>query len=182
MFYESNATGAEDIYIATRMNVANDFGTGSPLGVVVNGANTIEWNPFITPNGLTLYFSSNRLNNRLQIYRTTRASTTAQFSMPTAVVELTSSSDDYGPILSADGLEIFFASYRAGNNNNDIWHATRSTTNDGFGTPSQVTELSGTTSDDYASWLSPDRCTILFASNRAGGNGSWDIWMAQRPQ
>jgi Tol biopolymer transport system component len=181
MFYESNAPGPQDVYFATRTSVLADFGTGAPVAVI-NGANSVDWNPFITPDGLTLYFASNRTSNRMQIYRATRANTSSQFGGPTAVAELSSTSDDYGPILSADGLEIFFASYRAGNNNNDIWHATRSTTNDGFGTPTQVTELSGTTSDDYGSWLSPDRCTFIFSSNRAGGNGSWDIWMAKRPQ
>jgi Tol biopolymer transport system component len=181
IFYESTAPGPQDIYFATRTSVIADFGTGQAVAGI-NGANSIDWNPFITANGLELYFSSNRTNNRLQIYRATRASTSSQFSAPTAVAELTSTSDDYGPILSADGLEMIFSSYRAGHNNNDIWHATRSTTNDGFGTPSELTELNGATSDDFANWLSPDRCTLVFSSNKTGGNGGYDIWMAKRPQ
>jgi hypothetical protein len=88
-------------------------------------------------------------------------------------------------VLSADGLEIFFASTRGQSGaaaRNDIWHAVRSTTADGFGAPTRVAELSADATEDFPTWLSPDRCTLMFSSDRPGGNGGLDIWMATRPQ
>jgi hypothetical protein len=180
MFLETTATGTVDIHVATRTDPSANFGAHTQVAIV-NDTTMVDWNPWLSADGLTLYFGSNRGGN-YDLYRTTRASAASQFAQPTAVGELNSTSDDYTPVLSADGLEIFFASYRAGHNNNDIWRATRSTATDGFGSPQLVTELNGDTTDEYVTWVSPNRCSVLFTSTRSGGSGSQDIWLAVRPQ
>lgn len=170
------------IYRALRVNVSDSFDTPSPpLNINDASAAVVDANPWISADGLTLYMTSTR-NGTYDIFKATRTVITGDFGTPVAVGELNSTAVDDAPVLSADGLEIFFASNRPNANRNDIWHATRSSTNDGFGAPSKVAELSGDTTEDYPNWISPDRCTILFTSDRTGGNGGYDIWMAKRPQ
>jgi Tol biopolymer transport system component len=184
LFAQSNASGSTHIYVAARTSPAAQFGSLTMAGGVNDTTtNVIDADPWISGDGLTMYLASTR-NGTYDIFRTTRASTTATFDTPTAVAELNGGSIEDAPVVSADGLEIFFASNRAANSNgrNDIWHATRASTADGFGMATEVTELSGTATEDFPTWISPDRCMLLFTSDRTGGNGSYDIWVATRPQ
>jgi Tol biopolymer transport system component len=170
------------IYHAGRVNVTDSFDTPSPpLNINDASATVVDANPWISADGLTLYMTSTR-NGNYDIFKATRSIITADFGAPVAVGELNSTAVDDAPVLSGDGLEIFFASNRPNANRNNIWHATRSSTTDGFGTPSMVAELSSDTTEDYPNWISPDRCTILFTSDRTGGNGGYDVWMAKRPR
>lgn len=185
LFAHSNPTGTVHIYVATRTSTAAQFGPLALVSGINSTGNAVEADPWISGDGLTMYFASTR-DGSYDIFRATRANTTSPtFDTPVAVAELnmTASVED-APVVSPDGLEIFFASNRAATSNgrNDIWHATRATAADGFGTPSMLSELSGTTSEDFPTWVSPDRCTLLLTSDRAGGNGSYDIWIATRPQ
>jgi hypothetical protein len=185
LFAQSNATGTVHIYVATRTSPAAQFGS---LGIVagVNG-NTVDADPWISADGLTMYMTSTRSgNNNYDLYTSTRTNTSATFGTPVPISELnTTTSVEDAPVLSADGLELFFASNRAATSmgRNDVWHATRATTADMFGTPTLVAEVSGDASEDFPTWLSADRCTLLLSSDRtAGSNGGYDIWIATRPQ
>ncbi len=182
LFAQSNVSGTH-IYVATRTSTAAQFGSLAQVQGINGTGATIDADPWISGDGLTMYFASTR-NGTYDIFRSTRANANSTFDAPVAIAELNTSSVDDAPVVSADGLEIFFASNRAttSNGRNDIWHATRASTADGFGTPVMVAELSGTTSEDFPSWISADRCTLLFTSDRAGGNGSYDIYIATRPQ
>ena len=171
------ATGTADIGLATRASTAQDFG---PLLQVtgINTPNYHEHHAFISADGLTLLFGSDRNFGDFAPFQATRTSTATAFGPATYLVELDAFGTDSGPVLSADGLEIFFYSNRFGGvGATDIWHATRASPSGPFDPPVLVTELSST-STDLASWLSPDRCRILFSSDRLG---SHDLWMATRP-
>lgn len=107
--------GAQDIYVATRQ----------PDGSFAGISNVRELNsPFIDArssvrhDGLEIVFLSNRqtgsVQGQLDLWHSTRDSTTAPWSTPTPLVTLNTSANDYTPYLSADGGEIYFASERAG--------------------------------------------------------------------
>ncbi len=49
-----------------------------------------------------------------------------------------------------------------------------------FGTPVAITELNATGANDTAASLTPDELTITFGSNRSGGPGSVDAYIATR--
>lgn len=168
------------IYKVNRTTTADPFPNSPQLVPGINGQ-TADSNPWISADGLTLYMTSTR-NGTYDIFKATRSIITSDFGTPVPVGELNSNVVDDAPVLSADGLEIFFASNRPSSNRNNIWHATRSTTSDGFGTPTMISELSSDPTEDYPTWVSPDRCTLFFTSDRGGGNGGYDIWMAKRPQ
>lgn len=187
LFIEYAPVGANmHIYTATRASTAADF--PAPMTAAAVNSNGIDANPWISADGRTLYLASTRSGANAgdyDIFRATRATTTMPFGMPTAVSELNMSNTvDDAPVLSADGLEIFFASTRGvvgASARNNIWHAVRSTTNDGFGTPVKIADLGTDATEDYPNWLSPDRCTLIYTSDRAGGNGGYDLWIATRP-
>ena len=110
----------------------------------------------------------------------TRSSVPGTFSAPTNVAELNTASVDASPAISPDNLTIFFTSTRSGGlGSSDIWYAIRADTNAPFGTAWNLTPVNST-SADYDPSLSPDGRTIFFASYRAGGSGSTDIWYATR--
>jgi hypothetical protein len=84
--------------------------------------------------------------------------------------------------ISRDGLEIFFLSNRATGSpagQQDLWTATRASTAAVWSTPTSLTALN-TTADDYTPYLSANRRTLYFASERAGGLGAGDIWVSTR--
>jgi hypothetical protein len=168
-----------DIAMATRQFPAQQWSSINPVSNV-NTNNFQEVDSWISFDGLTLLIGSNRTNNEYGIYMSTRTTTTGTFTTPALISELDDpAAVDSGGVLSADKLEIFFYSDRTGGSGqSDIYHATRSSPSAAFGTPTPVTELDSA-NIELMNWLSPDRCTVVFSSDRLG---TYDIWMATRPQ
>jgi hypothetical protein len=100
------------------------------------------------------------------------------FEAPLMVTELASPSRTDNPTLTGDLLEIYFTTDRV-SGNGDVWFATRSTATAPFGTPAPVTVVNGS-SFETSSAISTDGLTLWFGSDRAGGVGANDIWVAQR--
>jgi Tol biopolymer transport system component len=167
-----------DIGLATRANVAQDFGAEATVANV--DTTNQEVDPWISADGLTLLFGSDRVNQEYRVFMATRASSSSPFGTPVEVPGINdTAATDSGGVLSQDGLEIFFYSTRTGGSGqSDIWHATRASTTASFDAPTNVSELN-TSNIELTSWLSPDRCRILFSSDRLG---TYDLWMATRPQ
>lgn len=174
-------TGNVDIRVATRPDTSAEFGNHAALPVVSTSTSS-EANPWISSDGLTLYLTSDR-NGFNDIFVTTRATPTSDFAVPTAVDELNSNAGDYMGALSDDGLEIFFGSSRDTNlANDDIFHAVRATPSGPFAAPLKLAELSDAATNEYPTWLSSDRCRLMFTSNRPGGPASYNIWLTTRPK
>jgi WD40 repeat protein len=73
--------------------------------------------PSISPDGLTMYFASNRTGTLggLDIWVTTRATTTAPWSPPVNLgVPINSPARDSSPMLINNGMTLYFASSRGG--------------------------------------------------------------------
>jgi hypothetical protein len=104
----------------------------------------------------------------------------ADFGPATAVAELNSANGDDDPTLTFDQREIYFESNRdpsAGGG--DIWRAVRATTDEPFGEPAIVVELSSVDQDGTPE-VTPDGLTIYLHSDRPGGLGADDIWVSTR--
>jgi hypothetical protein len=95
------------------------------------------------------------------------------------VPELSSSAADCSASISASGREIFFESTRPAGPvfGWNLWVATRADTGGPWDEPSLVAELSSD-ADDLDPWLSPDRRTLWFASNRIVGHN--ELYVATR--
>lgn len=61
----------------------------------------------------------------------------------------------------------------------DIWVATRPSVGAAFGAPSPLNEVNSA-ANDYGPFLSSDGLLLYFGSDRAGGMGSADVWVAAR--
>jgi hypothetical protein len=85
--------------------------------------------------------------------------------------------------ISADGLELYFLSENrpGGFGNYDLWVTTRATKADKWGIPVNIGPTVNSSSQvPHGATISSDGLSLYFASNRAGGSGSWDLWVTTR--
>jgi hypothetical protein len=101
------------------------------------------------------------------------------FDSPQLVAELAAPSHTDNPTLTGDLREIFFTTER-GSGNGDVWFATRAAAADPFGAPQPVAGVN-TPGFETSAAISSDGLTLWFGSDRAGGAGAVDVWVAQRP-
>ncbi len=136
--------------------------------------------PSISADGLSLYFASNRSGGYggYDLWVTTRTNLSAPWGPPVNLGStVNSSSGDYQPSISPDGLSLFFASPRPGGfGPDDIYVTTRTTIHDTWGTPVNLGPPVNTSADDWSPSISADGSTMYFASTRPGGHGAGDIW------
>lgn len=181
LFVGRTSSGDENVAVATRPDRGTAFGTLSAVPNVNSTAR--DGTPFITADGLSLYFFSERAGGLGQrdLMLATRPDPAAAFSAPSFLTALNSSAVDHEPRLSADQRSLVFESSRAGGDGGpDIWLAERASVTDTFIAPRNVSELNTSVSETGPT-LSADALTLIFASNRAGSAGGTDIYLATRP-
>jgi len=180
----SEGYGHYDVWVSSRQT------TGDPWGEPVNPGPTIntsymDGNTIISPDGLTLYFTSNRPGGygNWDIYVTTRASIADPWSTPANLgPPFSSSASDHGISITADGLTAFFGTDRPGGfGNGDIYMSTRITPDDPWGEPVTLGALVNSPSVEAGPMVSPDGLSLYFHSNRPGGYGGFDAWVTTRP-
>lgn len=179
-FSESLESAPEDIFLSQR--AARDSAFGAALPAL--GVNTVdaEGTAFLTGDARVLYFFSDRSGGPgdRDIYRATRGDGSAEFTDVRLVEGINGNTDDHTPWLSPDERTLYFASNRAADSDgNNLWFAQRSSPLDGFEPPREVPGMNSDERDISPS-LSADQRTLVFCSDRDGGAGSDDIWMATR--
>jgi Tol biopolymer transport system component len=105
------------------------------------------------------------------------------FGMPTNLgPTINSSKDEICPSLSANGLILVFTPFMwaGGLGHYDIWLTTRATVDDPWAEPVNLGPTINTLKPDVAPSISPDGCTLYYASNGKGGLGGFDIWVTTR--
>jgi hypothetical protein len=180
LYFTSQASANREIYSTTRPTRYAAFGAPILITELADPGDDISLTVRI--DDLEMFFGSIRAGGAggYDIWRTTRTSPTAPWGTPTNVTELNTSSSDWWPSLSLDGLRLYFDSGRPGGaGGRDIWVATRPAWGQPFGTPTPVTELNSSTSDSEPC-ISPDGLTMFLTSSRPGTLGGFDIYMATR--
>jgi len=107
----------------------------------------------------------------------------SQFSAPQNMGPNINSADmDQTPAMSPNGLSLYFTSSRAagGQGGNDIWVSQRQTTAVPWGPAINIGTTVNTSSNDTVSAISSDGLEMLLTSNRAGGSGGPDLYIARR--
>jgi len=202
--------GGNDIYVSKRHNKREDFGPmgwrqAVNLGSNVNSpaADSSPWVFEDETTGVTyLYFTSIRSGDQ-NIYVSTMQPD-GTFGPAEPVAELNSPFTDQEPVLSRDGLEIYFVSDRpgsqlfppddccgpAGQPSPDIWVSTRASTSDPWGPPENLDDINASLGgppinspfDGQGLSLSFDGTTLYFGDPfREGGVSIYfDIWMTKR--
>lgn len=85
--------------------------------------------------------------------------------------------DQYEPRISADGSLMVFVRGRAGSNA-DLYQRRRTADGRGWSEPEAIAAIN-TPSDELGPELSRDGKTLYFYSDRAGGQGGYDIWVSR---
>ena len=191
LYFSSNRSGAVggsgwsamDLWVAKRETTAHEWGTPSNLGPVVNSSEA-DYMSYISADGLSLYFSSDRpggSGNR-DLWVSTRATTDDEWSEPVNLgPTINTPSNERRMWISSEGLMLLFQSDRPkGSGAVDIYMTTRAMTNDDWtepvniGPPVNVSIIS-----DVSPVVSSDGCGLYFASYaRIGNYGAWDLWQA----
>lgn len=103
-----------------------------------------------------------------------------KLSEPVLIAELASDEDSDNPTLTADLLEIYFASGRDGGAGDvDVWTARRDRVDQPFGTPEPVS-IVNTEEFETSPAVSLDGLELWVGAERDGGLGEQDIWVSRR--
>lgn len=184
--------GGSDIYITRRR--ADQHGWDEPvhLGCEVNSAGN-EASPFLIEEratGPVLYFSTNRAggysdeapgaivgDDDIYVSEFNRGG----FDAPRLVPHVNSDSNDSRPNLRRDGLELFFDSNRAGTLGlADIFSSVRDSVFHPWSDPAPLGPLVNSAASETRPSLSWDGTTLVFGSNRPGGEGGNDVYVTTR--
>ena len=162
------------------------FGTPTNLGPTVNSS-AWDVDPCISTDGLEFYFASNRPggSGRHDLWVTTRATTNDPWEEPVNLgPTVNTSSHDFTPGISTDGLMLFFASRRPGGSGSyDLWVTTRTTTDADWSAPENLGATVNSSAEEIFPSISADGLQLYFSEwevSRPGGYGGSDMWVTTR--
>jgi len=184
MFFARNG----DLWVSYRLHKDEDFGDfGWQTPTALTSLNTAfgEFGPnyFQDDNGAVfLFFNSTRPGLGSNDIFVAIQQPDGSFGSVSNVTELNSPFVDARTTISHDGLEMIFTSNRATGSiagQLDLWSATRESVSAPWSSPVSLISLN-TAANDYTPYVSADRETLYFASERAGGLGAGDLWVSTR--
>ena len=131
----------------------------------------------ISPDGLTLYISTNQAGGAggYDLMAATRPTLSSPFNAPTGLARVNTANDEFGGSMSGDGLTLYYILADAVDAN--IWSATRASVLDQFGSPAPIAELNSASFDNGPA-ISHDGLEIYFVSMRGGADP--EIYVATR--
>lgn len=170
------ADGESNFWMATRADRGTPW--SDPVPVPELNSPEREGAPALAASGLRLVFHSNRDDpqGEFDLFETSRASVSDPWATPEPIVELNTDALDATPYLSANGLQIWYASRRSESmGGTDLFTASRSSLAEPFAEPEQVSELN-TSDHSEDPWISQDCRYIVFADNRTGDYELYEAW------
>ncbi|OFW30250.1 MAG: hypothetical protein A3J28_11870 [Acidobacteria bacterium RIFCSPLOWO2_12_FULL_60_22] len=179
--------GANDLYISKRRNPRDDFSWDIPenLGPNLNSPAddyTPGWLDDEVTSTNTLYFGSTRPGGMgaIDIY-TSVLRNDGTFGPAAPVPELNTSGADWWPRPRRDGLEMFFSSDRTGTvGSHDLWVSSRESIADRWSPPVNMGPLINSTAQESGNTISYDGTSLIFYSNRPGGQGGQELYEITR--
>jgi len=163
------------------------FGTPVNLGPGINSPQS-EGSPRISADGLELYFNSNRPGGYggADLWLATRPSPDAEWGEAVNLGPVVNSpANEIAPTISADGLELYFSDFMAnrpgGIGKSDLWVCRRPTKNSPWSEPVNLGPTVNTPGEEITPEISADGLELYFETDRPGGLGSDDLWVARRP-
>ena len=181
-----------DIWVATRETIDDEWTTPVNLGPTINSFG-LEQAGSISSDGLQLYFTAHEDRpggyGLQDVWVMSRATPDDSWNEPVNLGStINGSFRDFGPSISSDGLELYFASNRPGGYGySDIWVSTRTTTNDPWTEPTNLGPVVNSSASETYPCLSDDGRLLLFNEDddpatpkRPGGYGGSDNWMTTR--
>ncbi len=168
------------LWVARRATVSDPWGEPEKDSLInVNASNADSW-PCISSDGLSLFLAS---WDDGDLYVSTRPTRDDLWSEPVnlgpTVNGVNSTSENYCPTITTDGLSLFFSSDRdGGSGHKDLWMTRRSTIDGPWSEPMNLGPTINSDMGEHSPEISADGRTLLFSSDRDGGHGGLDIWQA----
>jgi len=176
--------GGGDIWVATRSGPSEAWDSLVNLGPPVNTSYG-DAAPSISSDGLSLFFSSGRPGGHggLDLWVSRRPSLDDDWGTPENLGPTVNSDQfDSFPCISQDGLSLYFYSERPGGfGRGDLWVTRRTGLSQAWGPPGNLGPNVNSPADDGWPCLFANGLALMFNSNRAGGYGSYDLYMSTRP-
>ena len=167
-----------------RANANFVFSEPINLGPAVNAPFSWQGEPSISADGLSLYFVSNRLGGSgdSDLWVATRPTTDDDWGLPVNLGSTVNSiAKDENPCISADGLELYFASNRSGSyGGHDIWVTRRPTKDDVWGTPTNLGPIVNTGMMDISPCIAADGLALYLACYQRDRIGCYDLFVTER--
>jgi hypothetical protein len=165
--------GSYDIYSAGRRSKGGPFAGGTLLEPVSSTA--YEASPTIAADHTEMILS--HASPSYELVRAARDPDSGVFGKTAPLADLTpSKAPVYAPVLSADGLTLYFA--YAPSVANQIWRAHRTSKDGPFGPGEAVAEVNIGT-NQLPVWLSDDACHLYVSQDRGEGT-LLDLWLFVR--
>lgn len=153
------------------------------LGPAINSKHR-ETNPFLTDDGLTLFFSTSRAGGQgsVDLCLSRRASIDEPFQPVEILPRVVNSfAADDSPCLSTDGRQLVFISNRPDSEGDfDLYLIRRADVGSKWSSPENLNVPVNSKDREDSPAFSHDGLTLFFTSNRPGGHGANDIWSAHR--
>jgi hypothetical protein len=158
------------------------------LGPLINSAFD-EMHPALSPDGRSLYFSSNRPGGTggFDLWVSQWSDEIGGWGSPQNLgTTLNSAAGEFAPAFDPGGHVLFFGSERAGGcGGRDLWMSVRQHKQDDFGWGPPVNlgcALNSSTFDDGPAYFEEENglATLYFISGRPGGLGERDVWASVR--
>jgi hypothetical protein len=182
LYFSSNRSGgcgSADLWITRRPTTSDEWGQPENLGPIVNSPH-VEFAPWVTADGLELYFSSRRPGGfgSDDLWVTRRPAVDCLWDTPENLGEAVNSpASDAFPFVTSDGLCLLFsgdwnAPARAeGQGDADMWMARRMSAAEPWGGPVNLGNPVNGSSLDCQPVVSHDGSVLYFCSERPGGYG-----------
>jgi hypothetical protein len=177
------------LFVAGSARADFTFGEPANLGSIINSPSS-DYGACMSADGLELYFTSERVGGfgAADLWVSTRQSENEPWGAPTNIgPTINSPHNECYPSLSSDGLTLYFSDYYSGSPRpgglgaGDIWMTTRASRSAPWDEPLNLGTPINSSALDMSPAISGDSLTLIFTSNnRAGGRGSWDLWMSTR--
>ena len=189
LFFHSDRSGNNDIYVSRRTDPTDDFGWGLPvaLGPAVNTSDG-EFSPeFVKKseepgNAAVLYFgrgSGAVPGNNQDIWKVPITQDGVVIGPAEPIDVLNSAVNDAAPTVRGDGKELMFWSPRpGGEGSGDIWVSTRHNIHDPWSSPVNLGPPINTSALERRPNLTHSGRTLLF--DRVDANLNVDIWESRR--
>lgn len=155
LYFTSRRSGSDAIYVATRPSLTSQFAVQQQL-VVTGDASTAQQGPTVSPDELTLYYTPGLVNMAVA----TRATRTDPFVFVRLLAEVNAPQTDTEASISADGLELFWESFRTGPVM--IYTASRASTGDPFSAPIGLAALAAGNPGAGSPAISADGRTLYY--------------------
>lgn len=175
-------------YSQIQITSLTDEGWSEPEVVSFSGEYA-DLEPFISPDGQKLYFSSNRPTGGVELDSVPRrdfniwyvTKTESGWSNPVALDGGINKPyvDEFYPSVSAKGTLFFTATYPNGIGKEDIYYA--KFVNGKYGVPQPMDTAINSKRYEFNAWVSPDEDCIIFTSyGRTDDMGGGDLYMSTK--